>query len=65
MADGRESESVVRLVFDRVSGMSRMERLMAPWRASESDLERLALLADRLKAGEPVQYASAKRPLRD
>jgi release factor glutamine methyltransferase len=34
-----------------------MDRLTAPWRASESDLERLALLADRLKGGEPVQYA--------
>lgn len=57
MDDGRESESIVRLVFDRVSGMTRMDRLTAPWRASESDLERLALLADRLKGGEPVQYA--------
>ena len=51
MDDGRESESIVRLVFDRVSGMTRMDRLTAPWRASESDLERLALLADRLKSG--------------
>lgn len=57
MDDGREAESIVRLVFDRVSGMTRMDRLTAPWRASESDLERLALLADRLKGGEPVQYA--------
>ena len=57
MDDGRESKSIVRLVFDRVSGMTRMDRLTAPWRASESDLERLALLADRLKGGEPVQYA--------
>ena len=57
MDDGRESESVVRLVLDCVSGMARMDRLTAPWRASESDLERLALLADRLKDGEPVQYA--------
>ena len=57
MDDGRESESIVRLVFDRVSGMTRMDRLTAPWLASESDLERLALLADRLKGGEPVQYA--------
>jgi release factor glutamine methyltransferase len=57
MEGGRESESVVRLVLDCVSGMSRMDRLTTPWRASESDLERLALLADRLKDGEPVQYA--------
>ena len=57
MDDGRESESIVRLVFDCVSGMTRMDRLTAPWLASESDLERLALLADRLKGGEPVQYA--------
>jgi release factor glutamine methyltransferase len=57
MEGGRESESVVRLVLDRVSGMSRMDRLTAPWRASESDLERLALFADRIKDGEPVQYA--------
>ena len=57
MEEGRESESVVRLVFDCVSGMTRMDRLTAPWRATESDLERFALLADRLKGGEPVQYA--------
>ena len=57
MEGGRESESVVRLVLDCVSGMSRMDRLTAPWRASESDLERLALFADRIKDGEPVQYA--------
>lgn len=57
MDDGRESESAVRLAFDCVSGMSRMDRITAPWRASESDLERLALLADRLKCGEPIQYA--------
>ena len=61
MEEGRESESVVRLVFDCVSGMTRMDRLTAPWRASESDLERLALLADRLKGGEPVQYALGEK----
>ena len=32
MDDGRESECIVRLVFDRVSGMTRMDRLTAPWR---------------------------------
>ena len=61
MEEGRESESVIRLVFDRVSSMTRMDRLTAPWRASESDLERLALLADRLKGGEPVQYALGEK----
>ncbi len=53
---GRESESVARLVFDGVSGMSRMERVTTPWLASESELERLVLMADRLQSGEPVQY---------
>lgn len=57
LGDSRESDSAVRLVFDCVSGMSRMERITVPWRASESELERLALLADRLQVGEPVQYA--------
>ena len=57
MDNGRESESVVRLVLDCVSGMTRMDRLTAPWQASESALERLAILADQLMNGEPVQYA--------
>lgn len=57
LEDGRESASLVRLALDWVSGKSRMERITTPWRASESDLERLALLGDRLKSGEPIQYA--------
>jgi release factor glutamine methyltransferase len=57
LEDNRESASLVRLAFDWVSGKSRIERITNPWRASESHLERLALLADRLKSGEPIQYA--------
>jgi len=55
--DSRESESVIRLILDKVSGISVMDRVITHWRASESELERLASLADRLQKGEPVQYA--------
>lgn len=56
-ASERETESSVRLLLDHVTGMSRMDRLATNWRANESALERLALLADRVTGGEPIQYA--------
>ncbi len=52
----REQQSVIRLLLDEVSGVSRSERLLGNWMASESELERLALACDRLNQGEPLQY---------
>lgn len=57
ISEEREAESVGRLLLDHVSGISRSERIAEGWRANESDLEQLALLADRIGSGEPVQYA--------
>lgn len=58
--EGREAEALVRLLLDEVSGMSRADRLVSRWCAGESELERLALMADRCEAGEPVQYILGK-----
>ena len=56
----REAEALVRLMLDEVSGMLRADRMVNRWCASESELERLALMADRCLAGEPVQYIIGK-----
>jgi release factor glutamine methyltransferase len=52
----RELRSIIRLMLDKSSGMSRSERLMLPWLASESQLDQLAVWADRFMEGEPIQY---------
>ena len=54
--DERESLAVSRLLLDHVSGMDRSERMSQHWRASESQLEKLSLLADRWSSDEPLQY---------
>lgn len=59
-AAGRETENIARLLLDHVSGMPRMDRIAKDWRANESTLERLAVFADRVRAGEPVQYVLGK-----
>lgn len=58
--EAREAEALVRLLMDEVSGLSRADRVVNRWCASESELERLALMADRSNAGEPVQYILGK-----
>ena len=52
----RETESVCRLLLDDVSGLDRGQRIAERWQASESQLERLSILADRWSEGEPVQH---------
>jgi release factor glutamine methyltransferase len=52
----REIESVSRLLLDDVSGLDRGGRVSERWQASESQLERLSILADRWCEGEPLQY---------
>ena len=54
--DEREPLAVSRLLLDHVSEMDRSERMSQQWRASESQLEKLSLLADRWSSGEPLQY---------
>ena len=56
----REARALVRLILDDVSGMTRADRLVERWCASESELERMSLMADRCRAGEPVQYILGK-----
>ena len=54
--DERESLAVSRLLLDYVSGMDRSERIRQQWCASESQLEKLSLMADRWSSDEPLQY---------
>jgi release factor glutamine methyltransferase len=52
----REVQSVCRLMLDHVSGMGRGERISERWQASESQLEKLSLLAERWCNHEPLQH---------
>jgi release factor glutamine methyltransferase len=54
--ESRERQAIIRQLLDDVSGVSRADRLIGNWVASESQLERLALACDRLNHGEPLQY---------
>lgn len=54
--ESRERQAIIRQLLDNVSGVSRADRLIGNWVASESQLERLALACDRLNDGEPLQY---------
>ena len=54
--DERELQSIINLLLESISSKSRVDRMMNQWRASESEIEKLALWADRLNAHEPIQY---------
>ena len=54
--EDEERAPVVRLCLEYVSKMERGERLMNNYRFPESEIDRLAVMADRLSKGEPVQY---------
>ena len=58
--DFREINSVCRLLLDVVSGLDRGGRISERWKASESQLDRLSVLADRWCEGEPLQYILKK-----
>lgn len=52
----RELQAMTNLLLEAVSSKNRVDRMMDQWCASESEIERLALWADRLNANEPIQY---------
>jgi release factor glutamine methyltransferase len=54
--EDEERDPIVRLCLEYVSKMGRGERLMNNYRFQESGIDRLAVMADRLSKGEPVQY---------
>lgn len=51
-----ERDSVVGLCLEVVSRMVKGERLMNNYRFPESEIDKLAVMADRVSKGEPVQY---------
>jgi len=56
MEDERELQAMINLLLEAASSKNRVDRMMDRWSASESEIERLALWADRLNANEPIQY---------
>lgn len=60
MDDIREREAIIRSMIMEVTGLSRGQRISEPWLASESQLEQLALWAERLNDQEPWQYIREK-----
>ena len=51
-----ERDPVVGLCLEHVSRMGKGERLMNNYRFPESEIDKLAVMADRVSKGEPVQY---------
>ena len=63
--DAHEVRSSIDWMLDEVSGHSKAERIGMAWAAHESQLETLALWADRMKRGEPLHYILGKAYFRD
>ena len=51
-----ERQGMARWLLEHVSGKSRGERIVEDMKWAESQLDKLAVMADRLNAGEPIQY---------
>lgn len=51
-----EARAIARICLDAVTGSSRMDRLAHGYAFRESELDRLAVVAQRIRRGEPVQY---------
>ena len=51
-----ERNPVVGLCLEHVSSMGKGERLMNNYRFPESEIDKLAVMADRISKGDPVQY---------
>ena len=51
-----ERQGMVRWLLEHVSGKTRGTRIAEDMRWTESQLDKLAVLAERLNAGEPLQY---------
>lgn len=54
--DRREARQIARLCLDAVSGTTRGERLVQGYAFRESELDVLAIQAQRIRRGEPTQY---------
>ena len=54
--EASERSGMVRWLLEHVSGKSRGARIAEDTRWTESQLDRLAVCAERLNAGEPLQY---------
>ena len=54
--EGEERSGMARWLLEHVSGQGKGERMVADMRWHESQLDRLAVLADRLNEGEPIQH---------
>lgn len=52
----REARAIARVCLDAVTGASRLDRLARGYAFRESELDRLAVFAQRIRRGEPVQY---------
>ena len=51
-----ERTGMARWLLEHISGQGRGERLVSEMRWHESQLDRLAILAEKLNSGEPIQY---------
>ena len=54
--EGEERSGMARWLLEHVSGQGKGERMVADMRWHESQLDRLAVMADRLNEGEPIQH---------
>jgi release factor glutamine methyltransferase len=56
LVEESEREGVARWLADHVSERTRGDRMASEFRWSESQLDRLAVMADRVAEGEPIQH---------
>jgi release factor glutamine methyltransferase len=56
--DTAEIRSLIRNTLSHVTGMDRGERMMGAYRYREAELDRLAVIVERLGEGEPWQHIS-------
>lgn len=54
--DDSERNSLIRWMLDECSSLSRADRIIQKWQASESELEKLSIWVERYVDGEPWQY---------
>ena len=54
--EGEERRGMARWLLEHVSGQGKGERMVADMRWHESQLDRLAVMADRLNEGQPIQH---------
>ena len=54
--EGEERSGMARWLLEHVSGQGKGERMVADMRWHESQLDRLAVMAERINYGEPIQH---------